>query len=228
MATFESIIGDVRSEINQETRLALLNDDVVMSFIADALQEISENLGIEAEVKFSLIAGEKDYDLGLDHEIRRITSALTAFSGFTRTLSVESIHSLAEFRDRDEELIAAFTNWSAPKHLILWRDEDLRRIIRVYPTPLSQPDPAMEIEMTYTKLLVSDLVRENHTLTDEVPVPREYQFLAKTFVKARVYEWLEDLRSARTFDQKFYEFLRDKKRKRPFSKRKYINPEWRR
>jgi hypothetical protein len=223
--TFERLIGDIRAEVNEETRLAILDDETIISWIADAIQEISESLIIEGEFDITLSGGVKDYAVRsfVDHEIRRITSATTSFSGFTRVLTVESIDSVAYFRERDEELIRAFTNWNAPNHLVLWRDNDGASVLRFYPTPLEQDiSNPMVVNITYRKLLISDEVRENFTFTDEIPLPLQYQRIIKYYAIAQVYLWLKERQNFRESMHLFDGSIRDLKRNRAFSKRKRI------
>jgi len=98
---------------------------------------------------------------------------------------------------------AAYTSYNAPQVMALWQ-KDGKKYLKFYPTPEADEDITL-----FGSLRIVPKLYENDELTVDIHLSSEYEEIIKAFVKAEMYSWLKDRKSAQEERQRCLGLLKN-------------------
>ena len=103
---------------------------------------------------------------------------------FHREVLVWDIDKL--LKTRKEDWVAAYSNLDTPYCAAIWRNEDNRRYLKVYPVPDADKDITI-----YANVKIVPRNYTSNAVTTSVPLDEHYEGLIRTYLKHKMYAWIK-------------------------------------
>lgn len=181
-STYQQVVDDVLSDINEDDKLSGVGNTAVMTMIQRWEQNLSQRIDMRGQTVINLLQNQADYQIDqLPERIEEFISVTRVINGFLRDIQIVNLERLVQANQYDTDRYIIWSDYDCPMMVAPWT-KDNKRYLKVYPVPVNDT----QITCFYrVNLLARDLMKKG--LTNEISVPMEYEEILKMAVKSQIY-----------------------------------------